>query len=303
MISATCQIAPLRADGPATPLMLAPARNGYRRNLYRGRGVCVYYDRHPPNEWGEHFHQHVQLSVLLDGVECHVRWKSQDGEWREARPRGPTVWVLPAATRHMLTWPSEGDMVTLFLEPTFVHEIIETDVTEFTMIDLPHLACRDVLIAQLSKAFQRLCGGQEPANTLYVESIGTVLAAHVLQALLGGEGPRHLHGGLSDEALQRVMRFIDEHLADPLDLTTLSREARFGPSHFGRLFRQSLGLPPHEYVMRRRVAGGVELLEQTDKKEVEIAELCGFSDDTHMARWFRRVLDCRPSDIRIQREK
>ena len=64
----------------------------------------------------------------------------------------------------------------------------------------------------------------------------------------------------------------------------------------------STGLAPHAYVMRRRVANAEQLLLETDKKEIEIASLCGFSDDTLMARWFRRELQCRPSEIRAQRK-
>jgi AraC family transcriptional regulator len=62
-------------------------------------------------------------------------------------------------------------------------------------------------------------------------------------------------------------------------------------------------MAPHEYVMRRRVAKAEEMLHDTDRKEVEIANLCGFSDETLMARWFRRILECRPSEIRAQRPR
>jgi AraC family transcriptional regulator len=107
--------------------------------------------------------------------------------------------------------------------------------------------------------------------------------------------------GLPTESLQRVTGFIEAHIGEHLDLTLLGRVAGFSPSHFGRLFKTSVGLTPHDYVMRRRVAKAEELLQHSGKKEVEIALLCGFSDDTLMARWFRRVLNCRPSEVRTQR--
>jgi AraC family transcriptional regulator len=283
--------------GPAPPV-LPPAANGYRRSLYPGRGVSVYCDRHPPNEWGEHTHDQEQVSALLDDAECLIKRKTPDGNWHEITVQGPAVWVMPAGTPHALIYPKEADMVTLFVERVFVWEILARGTTEFTVLPLAWLSSRDALIGQLTNAFRRLCRKQEMANPLYVESIGTVLGAHVLQALFCSEDEIDRRGGLPDEALQRVTCYIDAHIGDELELLVLGQAAGFSASHFGRLFKKSLGLTPHDYVMRRRVAKAEELLRATDKKEVEIAGLCGFSDDTLMARWFRRVLGCRPKDFR-----
>jgi AraC family transcriptional regulator len=181
-----------------------------------------------------------------------------------------------------------------------VKATISREATEFTLIPHAQLASRDNVIGQLSKIFRRLCRGDGPANPLYIEAIGTVLGTHILRALFGPDERSGRNGGLPDEALRRVMRYIDEHLAETLDLATLGSVACFSASHFGRLFKTSLGMPPHEYVMRRRVAKAEELLLGTDMKELEIAGLCGFSDDTLMARWFRRILDSLPSDVRSQ---
>ncbi len=283
------------------PLILFPATNGYRRRLYDGRAVSVYYDHHPCNEWGEHIREQEQVSALLGEAVGLLKWKPPDGEWRELRMQGPTAWLIPAGTPHALVCPEAAEMVTLFMEREFAAEITAGEASEVTVETLAHLIGRDALIGQLAKAFRRLCHGQGTANALYVESIGTVLGSHLLRGLVGCDVQSERRCGLPDDALQRVTRFIDEHAGDCLDLAALGRAAGFSSSHFGRLFKTSMDMTPHEYVMRRRVAKAEELLQGTDKKEVEIASLCGFSDDTLMARWFRRVLGCRPSEIRAQR--
>lgn len=283
------------------PLTLFPATNGYRRRLYDGRAVSVYYDHHPRNEWGEHTREQEQVSAFLNNATGLLKWKLPGGEWRELKLQGPTAWLIPANTPHALVCPDEAEMVTLFIEREFAAEIMTGEPTEVTIEALAHLIGRDALIGQLAKAFRRLCRGQGTANALYVESIGTVFGTHLLRGLLGGDVMPDRRGGLPDKALQRVTRYIDEHAGDCLDLAALGRAAGLSSSHFGRLFKASMDMTPHEYVMRRRVTKAEELLQQTDKKEVEIAFLCGFSDDTLMARWFRRVMGCRPSEIRAQR--
>ncbi|MEO5960179.1 MAG: AraC family transcriptional regulator [Opitutaceae bacterium] len=283
------------------PLTLFPASNGYRRRLYDGRAVSVYYDHHPRNEWGEHTREQEQVSAFLNEAAGLLKWKPPGGEWRELKLQGPIAWLIPANTPHALDCSEEAEMVTLFIEREFAAEIMGGEPTEVMIEALAHLIGREALIGQLAKAFRRLCRGRGTANALYIESIGTVFGSHLLRGLLGGDATPHRRGGLPDEALQRVTSHIDKHAGDCLDLAVLGRAAGFSSSHFGRLFKTSMDMTPHEYVMRRRVAKAEELLQQTDKKEVEIALLCGFSDDTLMARWFRRILGCRPSEIRAQR--
>ncbi|MBP6505955.1 MAG: helix-turn-helix transcriptional regulator [Opitutaceae bacterium] len=281
------------------PSLLPPAANGYRRSLNPGRGVSVYCDRHPPNEWGEHWHVQDQVVGLLDDVECTIRVKDAYGEWAEAHVSGPTVWVIPAGRPHALICPKEADMITLYAERAFVRETIEQDILEFEMMPLSQLTSRDEVIGQLSKAFRRICGGREKTSQLYIEAMGTVLGAHILQAIYASGARADLAGGLPDWALRRVSRHIDEHLADSLRLGTLAKAAGYqSTSYFGRLFKRSFSLTPHNYVMRRRVAKAQELLETTSIRTLEIAQECGFSDDTMMGRWFRRVSDRLPSDIR-----
>ncbi len=282
---------------------LFPAANGYRRSIVDGRAVSVYYDLHPRNEWAEHIREEDQISALLDDSVGFLKWKPPNGEWLEAKVQGPTAWLIPSGTPHALVCPDQAEMVTLFIKSGFTCDVAGSVKAEVAIESLAYLVGRDALIGQLSAAFRRLCRSQDGSNEIYVESIGTLLGIHLLRGLTDANrhSPRPI--GLPRESLRRVTGFIDAHIGDRLDLVSLGRVAGFSPSHFGRLFKTTAGLTPHEYVMRRRVAKAEELLQYSEKKEVEIALLCGFSDDTLMARWFRRVLNCRPSELRAQRRK
>lgn len=300
MIDAPCtgcaqQAAPNR-------VVLPPAVNGYGRCLYPGRGVSVYFDRDGPNEWGEHAHFQDHLFCLLDPVESIIRLRDSDGSWREFTAHGPAVWVIPGQTRHAGIRNESADRVLLYCEPTFVRDTLGANKTEFTIIPLSQLVGRDSLVGPLIKAFKRLCREEDTvAPGLYVESIGTTLAAHILLALFKGGAARPRSDGLSDSNIVSINSYIDEHLADELSLPTLARVCTMSPSHFSRLFKRTFNLAPHNYVMRRRVEKAEELLRASDEKEITIALQCGFSDDTLMARWFRRVAECLPSEVRARR--
>ena len=291
-----------RADSTVSnPLVLFPAANGYRRRLYEGRAFSVQFDHHASNEWGEHSREQEQLSAILNEATVRLKWKPADGDWRDVKIQGPSVWLIPSGTPHALVCPGEVKMVTIFLEREFTADLKVGAASAVTVMALAQLIVRDAFIGHLAGRFRQMCREQIVHDAAYVESIGRMLGTHLLHALRRDEAPPAQPMGLKDEVLQRVVYHIEEHLAESLSLAALGRVAGMSSSHFGRLFKVSTDLAPHAYVLQRRVAKAEQLLLGTDKKEIEIASLCGFSDETLMARWFRRTLQCRPSEIRAQR--
>lgn len=280
-------------------LHLPPITKGYRRRLHRGRVVSVYCDRQAPDECAPHAHPgQTQVTFVLSPVKCSAGWADAEGKWQQESVTGPKAWVVGAGVQHAGSLEDEADFVSLYVEQSFVREILEADVTGAMLVDLAQLAARDALIMQLAAAFRPLCQEEDDRGDLYVESIGTVLAAHVLLAMFGGERTPDRDGGLPTDALQRVAAYIEANLALDYDLAALAKEARFSDGHFEALFKKSFGKTPKRYFRECQVYKAEALLVTTDKNILEIAELVGFSNDTMLARWFRKVLKCRPTDVR-----
>jgi AraC-like DNA-binding protein len=68
--------------------------------------------------------------------------------------------------------------------------------------------------------------------------------------------------------------------------------------HFARAFKQSLGVPPHRYLIQRRIARAAEIVKTTDKPLSEVALDVGFSDQSHFTRLFVRVTGETPRAFR-----
>ena len=107
-----------------------------------------------------------------------------------------------------------------------------------------------------------------------------------------------LKGGLPPRTLRRVCDYVDAHLGESLDNMMLAAIAGLSMSHFVRAFKQSEGLTPHRYVIRRRVERAKKLLAGTDLRLAEIAGMAGFADQSHCARCFREHAGMRPRDYR-----
>jgi len=104
-------------------------------------------------------------------------------------------------------------------------------------------------------------------------------------------------GGLAGEALQRVLRYVDEHLGEHLTLDELARLAGVSRFHFARQFRVSTGESPMEYLRRKRIDRAKIILLTEDAIVAEVACRLGFADQSHFTRTFRRMVGTSPGSF------
>jgi AraC-like DNA-binding protein len=105
-------------------------------------------------------------------------------------------------------------------------------------------------------------------------------------------------GGLSPVVARRVCDYITGHLDEKIRLDGLAALAGLSTDHFARAFRRSVGVPPHTYLLRRRLEEVEHMLRETQAPLSEIALATGFSDQSHLARHFRRWAGMSPRQVR-----
>jgi chromate reductase len=104
---------------------------------------------------------------------------------------------------------------------------------------------------------------------------------------------------LPQAILQRVKRYIEEHLQDNLSLEELARETRYSRGHLLRMFRAATGKTPHQYLTERRIERAKGMLHEAEEISLtNIAARCGFSSQSHMTRVFREQAGVTPSAFR-----
>ncbi|HZC36939.1 MAG TPA: AraC family transcriptional regulator, partial [Chthoniobacterales bacterium] len=90
--------------------------------------------------------------------------------------------------------------------------------------------------------------------------------------------------------------FLHAHFARKISLRELSKVSATSPFHLCRLFRQAYGLPPHAYQMQLRIDQAKSLLRDGNSPG-ETAMLCGFVDQSHLVRCFKRIFGVPPSVV------
>ena len=106
------------------------------------------------------------------------------------------------------------------------------------------------------------------------------------------------HGGLSPARTHRVYEHISSNLDRNISIEELAEMAGLSVHHFARAFKQTVGLPPHSYILQRRIEQAKQMLRTTKRPLSEIALSLGFSDQSHLARHFRRMTGLPPSAAR-----
>ncbi|WNQ10016.1 AraC family transcriptional regulator [Paenibacillus aurantius] len=107
-------------------------------------------------------------------------------------------------------------------------------------------------------------------------------------------------GGSSMEKINRVLQYIDSHLAESVTVEELAKLVHFHPNYFIRFFKTMLGSPPILYITKRRMEKAKTLLVTTDKSISEIAEEVGLQLH-YFSRAFRGHSGFSPTEYRQQR--
>ena len=137
-------------------------------------------------------------------------------------------------------------------------------------------------------------------NELYIDSLITVFATHLLReyTTLSDLPVPHHRGGLPPKIWRDVENYIHTYLERPLSVEQLAKVADLSPSHFLRAFRETTGMPPHKFVLVKRLEAAERLLLTTDMPLAQVSALTGFSNHSHMTATMKRFRATTPSAIR-----
>jgi AraC family transcriptional regulator len=248
--------------------------------------------------WSDHV-----LALQLSGT-CRLRrdmgGRSTDG-WS-----GPgCVNLIPARLEG--TWEGRGHsglsrVIALFVPEAFLSRVIaqDWDVEPGNVEIVDRFLARDPVIEGLLTRLAFEAKNGSPSGSIYAESACEFLAHHLVRAHSSLAAPATpVSGGLAARRLKLVLEHIEENLAHPITLRQLADLAGVSARHFERAFRQALGIPPHAYVLQKRVAAARHLLQSRPGLAIhEIAARVGFSSSSHLASAFRRRTGYSPSTFR-----
>jgi AraC-like DNA-binding protein len=95
-----------------------------------------------------------------------------------------------------------------------------------------------------------------------------------------------------------VLKYVLEHYGEAVSVEQLAKEAHLSVSQLQREFRRLFGMSPTDYLLKVRLLMSRRFLEQEHSQVGEIAHQCGFYDQSHFSRAFRKATGLRPLEYR-----
>jgi AraC family transcriptional regulator len=155
--------------------------------------------------------------------------------------------------------------------------------------------CGAERLAYLLRRAIKLLESDIRAASRCLQDASTLLRAESRSTAEGGPNvPRFQSGGLARWQAKLTIEYIEQNLGAKLKACELADMLAFSRGHFSRAFKRTFGVPLMTYIFGRRVERAKSMLRGTRDHLTEIALSCGFSDQSHLNRTFRRVVGMSP---------
>ena len=240
---------------------------------------------HLDHQAHEHTHDHHQLVLSLSG-RAEFEVNGRGGEVCRMR-----ACLVPGDADHQFAGIGDNRILIIALNDQgtssedleLLTHLFETPRYPQLDVDFQHL------LSYAGAELERY--GSDP---MLARSLGGVLL-RALHLRLFGEQAQRVTGPLD---LERLDAFILENLARRISVAELAQVACLSPSHFHAQFKDSVGLTPHQYLLKSRLDLAARLLRESGMPLIRIAEECGFSSQSALTNSMRRYLGLTPKRLR-----
>ncbi len=97
---------------------------------------------------------------------------------------------------------------------------------------------------------------------------------------------------------KQVLNYIAINYGSNILLEDMAAQADLSTSHFSRLFKQTIGQSPYQFLMSYRIEQAKKMLDNPNALMIDIAMNCGFSDQAHFSRVFKKIEGITPKQYR-----
>jgi AraC family transcriptional regulator len=249
-----------------------------------------------PEVWTEH-----AITLCLAPHPHRISLVADDYSYRGLYGKGDIA-IMPAGSLACYQTEGHDHYLQLQLAPQFLqqvaHEAMELDPSRIEL--KAGFRIRNPQLEQLLLLLRsELHKGNDWIGRLYIESLANALAVQLLREYSTAQ-PRVAvyEGGLGDRKLLQVTDYINDALDQDIKLADLAQLLGMSQSHFSQLFKRSMGMSAHQYLLQQRIERAKQLLKQTDQSVVDIALACGFNSHSHLSKQFRQLTGLTPKAYR-----
>ncbi|WP_298279930.1 AraC family transcriptional regulator [uncultured Bradyrhizobium sp.] len=239
------------------------------------------------------------MIVIYEGARA-IMERSSGGPWHSDVVEKGVISLLTRAEQSVWRWDRPISVKHIYVG----HDVIEQTANqvfeqEFDRIRIDdRVRAEDPIIPLYLKILERELQGEGLGEELYIDLVRAQFAIHLLRRYAAVEFRTPKLASLSPRSRRMVIEFIDQNLTKSITLDDLAGLAGLSSYHFSRKFKADLGMAPHNYVVSRRVERAKRLLKSGRLPLKLVAAECGFTDQSHLNRVFRKFLGVTPNGFR-----
>ena len=250
------------------------------------------------------FKQHVIVVTVGHAITCEFK---KEGRFQHVFKARGAISFFPSYQPFFLRLKVEkgtfANVLFLALDPAFVSRTavgLELHSDHIELVE--QHGGTDPTLHHIAMALQTGIQTGDAVDQMYGEALSTALTVHLLRKYGATvPEPKSRYGRLPREKLLRAVEYIRDQLDTDLTVSGIAQAVYMSPYHFTRLFKESTGQSPHQYVVEARVRKAKELLTTGKFTISEAAYHVGFVDQSHLTRHFKRVFGLPPKRLLSRR--
>ena len=228
--------------------------------------------------------------------------RSLDGKVQTERRSQGDIAIIPAGIAHRCNWDTTAEFAILAIEPKLLRQVGQGLVDGDRIFLIPqYMNEQDELIQGIFSTLKDELKFGKIGSNLLIDSLKTTLAIHLLRKYCSTKPKLSSYeDGLSKSKLKEITEYINANLHCNLKVIELAAIAQISPYHFIRLFKNSIGKTPHQYILQCRIERGKYLLQHTQLSPEEVAASLGFCDRNHFAKYLKRFTGLTPKQLQAK---
>jgi len=272
------------------PLLSSRSRpwNGIVVELRRARDIDVLLP----------YSDHAIAVILGGGAKLR---QCRNGRTESSTLRAGDVIITPVGEPKRWQHIEDALAVVLRLSPAYVDKVAEEECgVPAGRLEIPdNFGTRDGYIEETAMRLLKCLAEDPVGSAIYVESLTHQISLHLLKHYARhGIASDKLSTKLSQSKLRRALQYIEDNLHRELSLSDIAAALAISPGHFSHAFRHTVGLPPHQYIVNRRVERAKSLLRDSDVSISDVANRIGCSSPNNFSVLFHRATGMTPRSYR-----
>lgn len=239
------------------------------------------------------------VSMVTSGSLCG-RWKI-GSEYADLNLRPGTIFIIPPHISFAVEVISNAELINIYINSSLLEQVIEeySSMADSTFNIRSNLFVVDEFMEQSVLSIKEILHNGGTFSGVEAQYFARVLVGRIITRYSSPASKEQaVENGLPPGVVQKTIEFINLNLHKRIANEQLADLAGVGAAQFGRLFKRTMDMTPHQYIIRSRIERARTLLTETDMPIVEIAQECGFADQVHLTRFFGRIMGTSPASFR-----